>query len=173
VAPRAFTSSHIKTERPEGKLARIKTREESRPRSFLESLVGNVGLIALQGAIVLLGSFLAAGLVKRALMGDFAIKFGPLELPPEAAEGTAHLAGAVQALQKTARSQQKSLEDVVEKLQDLTGKTIEEPGVEAPTPEQSDQLKQIIAETLAATQPQDAAYFESKIDEATGESSES
>lgn len=73
-----------KAERPDGAFARSKKTTETHPRSFLESLIGKVGLYALQAAIVFLAAFVGAALFQRVLVGNFRFKIGALDLTDKA-----------------------------------------------------------------------------------------
>jgi len=78
-------SVRSKEERPDGGLARQKTTLETQPRSFLESAVGDIGLYALQIAVVFLGAFVAAAIAYRVIVGDFGFSLGALDLNTNAA----------------------------------------------------------------------------------------
>jgi len=68
-------------ERPVGKPSRKSSLTiEHGSRSLPERALGESGLVGLQVALVVLASFLFAGLVQRALLGDFAVKIGNFEL---------------------------------------------------------------------------------------------
>jgi len=74
-------SSTYTLERSLGKPARKTSLTiEHGSRSLWERALGESGLIGLQLAVVVLASFIFAGLVQRALLGDFAVKFGNFEL---------------------------------------------------------------------------------------------
>jgi hypothetical protein len=68
-------------ERPFGGLAGKKsTTTEEGSRSFAERVLGESGLALLQVAVILLAAFLAAAFVQRVLIGDYALKIGPIDI---------------------------------------------------------------------------------------------
>jgi hypothetical protein len=74
-------SSTYTSERSVGKPVRKTSLTiEHGSRSLLERSLGESGLVGLQVALVIFASFLFAGLVQRALLGDFAVKIGNFEL---------------------------------------------------------------------------------------------
>jgi hypothetical protein len=66
-------------------------------RSLLERVLGDGGLVVLQLGIVLLAAFLAAAILQRAILGEYAVKLGSLELPALAPADTT--ADALDALE--------------------------------------------------------------------------
>lgn len=76
--------------------AKTVTTTERGERTFLERVLGDGGLIALQLGAILLAAFLAAALLHRFILGQYAIKIGSLELPAvAAADATADALEAV------------------------------------------------------------------------------
>jgi hypothetical protein len=63
--------------RPSGK---VTTTIEQGSRSFTERALGKSGLALLQFGVIILAAFLAAAFVQRVLIGDYALKIGPLDL---------------------------------------------------------------------------------------------
>ncbi|MGN6258008.1 MAG: hypothetical protein ACTHN3_09720 [Solirubrobacterales bacterium] len=80
--PKAKSASATYTvERSVGKPAhKTSLTIEHGSRSLWERGLGESGLIALQAALVVLASFLFAGLIQRVLLGEYAVKFGNFEL---------------------------------------------------------------------------------------------
>lgn len=78
--------------------AKTETTIEKGERTFLERVLGDGGLVALQLGALLLAAFLAAALLQRILLGQYAITIGSLELPAVAtAEVTADALEALDA----------------------------------------------------------------------------
>lgn len=70
----------VVTTGPEGKVARKTTTREVE-RSFAERGLAVGGLLLLRLGIVVLAAFLAGAVVQRTLLGEFAVKLGPIEIP--------------------------------------------------------------------------------------------
>jgi hypothetical protein len=108
-------------EAPTGSPAGKKTvTVETGSRSFLERALGESGLIGLQVAVVILASFLAAALVQRALVGDFALKLGNVielsALQEATTNNTVALTAEVADLQKTGKEQKAQLEALAQSV---------------------------------------------------------
>lgn len=56
------------------------TTTEEGSRSFTERVLGKSGLALLQLGVIILAAFLAAASVQRVLVGDYALKIGPIEI---------------------------------------------------------------------------------------------
>jgi uncharacterized membrane protein YraQ (UPF0718 family) len=65
------------------------TTTEKGERTFLERILGDGGLLVLQLGAVLLAAFLAAAILHRIILAQYAVKFGALELPAVAVDATA------------------------------------------------------------------------------------
>jgi hypothetical protein len=72
-------------------------------RSFLERSLAAGGLLLLRIGVVAFAAFLAGAVVQRTLMGDFALKLGPLEIPQlkRAADESERALGEIQSHLKT------------------------------------------------------------------------
>lgn len=64
-----------------GSQVTTKTTRSEAHRSFLEKALAPGGLLLLRIGLVALAAFLAGAVVQRTLLGDFALKMGPLEVP--------------------------------------------------------------------------------------------
>jgi hypothetical protein len=87
------TTTEERPETPAQPEKTVTTTEEGE-RSFLERVLGDGGLVVLQLGAVLLAAFLAAALLQRMIVGQYAITIGSLELPAIAADS----ADALEAL---------------------------------------------------------------------------
>jgi hypothetical protein len=76
-APRSV--SVVTTDAPEGTTTVSSDTEAS--RSFLERALGTGGLFFIRLGAVALAAFAAGAVVQRALLADFALKLGPVEVP--------------------------------------------------------------------------------------------
>lgn len=76
------TKTTTKTiEKPSGYPSGKKTTTtEEGSRSFTERVLGKSGLALLQLGVIILAAFLAAASVQRVLVGDYALKIGPIEI---------------------------------------------------------------------------------------------
>ena len=98
---------------------------EEGSRSLVERALGESGLIGLQAALVVLASFLFAGLVQRVLMGDYAVKVGNLELGAlqvqESSEATEKLTAQVADLQVVDKKLSEATDAQKQQLEVLSG----------------------------------------------------
>jgi hypothetical protein len=69
---------------------KTRTTEEG-PRTFLERVLGDGGVLILQIAAAVAAAFLAGAIVQRVLLGEYALKFGNVELSAIAGASTAGL----------------------------------------------------------------------------------
>lgn len=102
-------------------------------RGLLERVLGDAGLVILQIGAVLLAAFLAAALIQRAILGQYAIKVGALELPAVAVDTTADaleaLGSKIDKLDKERRDGAANVRDhlaVLYKRLDLLEKEVED-----------------------------------------------
>jgi hypothetical protein len=90
----------VVTEKPDGSTETRTTTSEA-SRSFVERSLAAGGLLLLRIGIVALAAFLAGAVVQRTILGDFAMKFGPVEVP---------------ALAQTAAASEKAIEEIKQEL---------------------------------------------------------
>jgi hypothetical protein len=81
-------------------------------RSFLERSLAAGGLLLLRIGIVALSAFLAGAVVQRTLLGDFALKLGPLELP-DVKRAAAASEQALKAIEERLEKQTKATESAM------------------------------------------------------------
>lgn len=96
----ASSVTTVVTEKPDGS-TETKTTTGEASRSFVERSLAAGGLLLLRIGIVALAAFLAGAVVQRTILGDFAMKLGPLEVPK---------------LAKAAEASDKALEEIKEEL---------------------------------------------------------
>ena len=82
------------------------TTEEEADDSFLERSLADGGLLLLRLGLIALAAFLAGAVVQRTLLGEFAVKAGPIELP--ARETAAISAKAIGDIQTGLDAQRKA-----------------------------------------------------------------
>jgi hypothetical protein len=82
----ASSVTTVVTESPGKQVTKTTTAEAS--RSFVERSLASGGLLLLRIGIIALAAFLAGAVVQRTILGVFAMKLGPLEVP-ELAKRTA------------------------------------------------------------------------------------
>jgi hypothetical protein len=75
------TTEEVVTKEVAGKPTETTTTRKPESSGFVERALGNSGLFLLRVGIVALAAFLAAAVVQRTIMGDYALKVGPLEIP--------------------------------------------------------------------------------------------
>jgi hypothetical protein len=100
---------------------KIRRTTEVGPRSFFERVLGDGGIVLLQIGAVLLVAFLTGAFAQRLLMGDFALKLGPLELSTlqEGTERTVlDLTAQVATLSEAEAKRTRDLESVTKQVAD-------------------------------------------------------
>ena len=71
----------------------VTTTNEAGERTFVERVLGDVGLVLLQGAVILLAAFLGAAVIQRMIMGEYGgVEIGAFKLGDIAAASTAGIA---------------------------------------------------------------------------------
>jgi DNA-binding XRE family transcriptional regulator len=75
---------------------RTTTRKEA-SASLPERVLGNSGLLLLRVSLVALAAFLAAAVLQRVILGDYALRVGPAKAPPRTAASKYALGRALRA----------------------------------------------------------------------------
>ena len=92
----------VKTGPGDSEVVTTTTTKEA-DRSLLERSLAAGGLLLVRIGVVALAAFLAGAVVQRTLLGNFALKLGPLEIPElkRAAEESERALGEIQSQLKT------------------------------------------------------------------------
>ena len=78
---RPALSREVVEKRVPGKPVERTTTTKPASAPWVERALGNSGLLLLRVGIVVLAAFLAGAVAQRVLLGDYALKVGPVEVP--------------------------------------------------------------------------------------------
>ena len=132
-----------------GRMTETTTTTGEAAGSFFERALAASGLLFLRLGLLLVAAFLAGAIVQRTLLGRFAFKLGPVEVPdlPQAAEASRDAINKIQAGVK--RQVSRLANQVAMKLEQNASTTAQTGSLVAATARELSQLRERIAELEA------------------------
>jgi len=150
---RAQTTTTVVTETPSAGKETTTTTSEARDSLFERALAG-AGFLFFRIGLAALAAFLAGAVVQRTLLGDFAVKVGPVEVPdlPAAAEASKNAITEMKdSLTRQTSSLGRRILGVDKKLEKNTETTLKTGQVAAETARAVAELQRRVSELEAQT----------------------